>query len=389
VQIALSIGHRRNQPVQVNPILSVSYLGIIRAVAVILGVSCFCGAPAAAQAPATRLDRTQLLLYHGPAGEVRIVKSVRDWHKRRAEILRAMQEILGPLPGKIQRCPLDVKIEEEVDCGEYVRRFVTYASGPGARVPAFLLIPRAVLEGKNKAHGMLCLHQTHGLGQKVVVGLGNSPNDQYGVELARRGYVCLAPAYPLLANYQPDLKSLGFQSGTMKAVWDNTRGLDLLESLGFVKRGSFGAIGHSLGGHNAIFTAVFDERIKVIVTSCGFDSFLDYFGGDPNVWKPERGWCQTRYMPKLTEYAGRLNEIPFDFPELLGALAPRRLFVSAPLSDTNFKWRSVDAAAKAAAEVYRLHGMRQNLRVEHPDCGHLFPPQMRQAAYSFIDDVLK
>ena len=33
----------------------------------------------------------------------------------------------------------------------------------------------------------------------------------------------------------------------------------------------FGALGHSLGGHNAIFTAVFDPRLKVVVSSCGFD----------------------------------------------------------------------------------------------------------------------
>ena len=67
----------------------------------------------------------------------------------------------------------------------------------------------------------------------------------------------------------------------MKAIWDNIRGLDLLESLRFVKRGRYGAIGHSLGGHNAIYTAVFDQRIKVVVSSCGFDSYLDYYDGDP------------------------------------------------------------------------------------------------------------
>ena len=33
-------------------------------------------------------------------------------------------------------------------------------------------------------------------------------------ELAERGYVTLAPNYPLLAKYQPDLKALGWQSGT-------------------------------------------------------------------------------------------------------------------------------------------------------------------------------
>jgi hypothetical protein len=302
-----------------------------------------------------------------------------------------MEAVMGPQPGKDKRFPLDPKIEEDVDCGDYVRRLLTYASEPAARVPAYLLIPKSVLYAKSRreAPAILCLHQTHSLGQKVVVGLGNSPNDEYGVELARRGYVCLAPPYPLLANYNPDLKALGYQSGTMKAIWNNVRGLDLLESLPFVKRGRFGAIGHSLGGHNAIFTAVFDQRIKVIVSSCGFDSFPDYYGGDPEVWKPERGWCQTRYMPKLAQYAGRLNEIPFDFHELIGALAPRQVFVNAPLGDTNFKWRSVDAVAKAASQVYSLYGVPQNLRLEHPDCGHSFPPELRDVAYKLFDKNLR
>jgi len=336
-----------------------------------------------------RLPHSNLLVYRNHKGETVPVQSVRDWNKRRDEILRGMQKVMGPLPGKEQRCRLEVQIEEEIDCGEYVRRFISYAADPGSRVPAYLLIPKTALSGKGKAPGVLCLHQTHSLGQKVVVGLGNSPNDAYGVELVKRGYVCLAPPYPLLANYQPDLKALGYQSGTMKAIWDNSRGLDLLESLPFVRRGKFGAIGHSLGGHNAIFTAVFDPRIKVIVSSCGFDSFVDYYGGDPGVWKPERGWCQTRYMPRLASYAGRLEEIPFDFHELMGALAPRRAFVNAPLGDTNFKWHSVDAVAQAASPIYGLYRAPRNLEVQHPDCGHLFPPEVRQTAYAVLDEALK
>ena len=167
----------------------------------------------------------------------------------------------------------------------------------------------------------------------------------------------LAPAYPLMAGYQPDLKALGYQSGTMKAIWDNIRGLDLLESLPFVRKGKLGAIGHSLGGHNAIYTAVFDPRIQVVVSSCGFDSFLDYYGGDPANWQPERGWCQTRYMPRLADYRGRLADIPFDFHELIGALAPRPVFVNAPLRDANFRWQSVDQVLNAASAVYRLYGV--------------------------------
>jgi len=329
----------------------------------------------------SRLPQTNLMLFRDAQGQVQPVKDLADWQQRRQSILAGMQAVMGPWPGPEKRCALDPRVESETDCGAYVRRFMTYASEPGSRVPAYLLVPKDVLAGEKKAPAVLCLHQTHALGHKVVVGLGNSPDDEYAVELVQRGYVCLAPAYPLLADYQPDLKALGYRSGTLKAIWDNRRGLDLLESLAYVSPGAFGAIGHSLGGHNAVFTAVCDERIKVVVSSCGLDSFLDYMNGDIT------GWTSDRYMPRLRDYP--LRQIPFDFPELIGALAPRACFLSAPIGDTNFRWRSVASIGQAARPVYELHRVPRLLRVEHPDCSHRFPPDMRRRAYDFLDQVLK
>ena len=337
-----------------------------------------------------RLPRTNLLVCHNRQGEVAPVESKADWQKRRAEILRGMQEVMGPLPGRDKRCPLDPRIEQETDSGSYVRRFITYAAEPGSRVPAYLLIPKEGLRAKKKLPAVLALHPTDmEYGHRVLVEELRPNYRAYGRDLAERGYVVLAPPYPLMANYQPDLKALGYQSGTMKAIWDNLRGLDLLASLPFVKKGKFGAIGHSLGGHNAIYNAAFDSRITVVVSSCGFDSFLDYYGGDPANWHPERGWCQTRYMLRLADYRGRLAEIPFDFHELLGALAPRPVFINAPLRDANFRWQSVDAVVQAASAVYRLYGVPQNLQVKHPDCEHDFPPELREAAYRFLDHHLR
>jgi dienelactone hydrolase len=340
--------------------------------------------------PVNRLPREDLLLYHDSQGDVNPVKSTRDWDKRRTEIVRGMESVMGKLPGKEKRCALEVKVEEEADCGSYVRQFITYASEPGSRVPAYLLIPKSALYEGKKTAAVLCLHPTDNVvGHKVVVGLGGKPNRQYAAELAERGFVTLAPAYPQLANYQPDLKALGWQSGTLKAVWDNMRGLDLLESLPYVKKKSFGAIGHSLGGHNSVYTAVFDERIKVIVSSCGLDSYLDYYSGNPKVWELGKGWTQERYMPKLANYAGKLETIPYDFHELIGALAPRVCFISAPLKDSNFKWESVDKVVAAARPVYQLHGKPQNLLVEHPDCDHDFPDAMREKAYRLMAENLR
>lgn len=337
-----------------------------------------------------RLDRTNLLIYRDNHDQVRSVKSKADWQKRRAEILSGMQEIMGPLPFSPKRKPPEVWIEAETECGSYVRRFITYEAEPGSRVPAYLLIPKKALLEKKKLPAVLALHSTDmQFGHRVLVEQVNNNYRSYANELAERGFVVLAPAYPVMANYQPDLKALGYESGTMKAIGDNIRALDLLDSLRFVKRGHYGALGHSLGGHNAIYTAVFDQRIKVIVSSCGFDSFLDYYGGDPRNWQPERGWCQTRYMLKLADYRGRLEDIPFDFHELLGALAPRPVFINAPLNDSNFRWRSVDEIVKSASAVYRLYRAEANLMVEHPVGGHDFPEAQRERAYRLLEEKLR
>jgi hypothetical protein len=294
---------------------------------------------------------------------------------------------MGPFPGH-PRGPVPVRLISETDHGEYVVRDIRYRSEPGAavgvEVPAYLMIPATAVKGERKHRAVLALHQTHAAGRKVVAGLGNSPDDEYGVELVRKGYVVLAPAYPILADYEPDVRGLGYVSGTMKAVWDNVRGLDLLASMPGVATNGFGVIGHSLGGHNGLFTAAFDERIRVVVTSCGFDSFRDYYDGNPAVWAEERGWCQLRYMPGLLAYRGRLEALPFDFVEVLSAIGPRAVWVNAPKADSNFRWRSVDRVVGAVRPIWTRAGRGDRLEVVHPDHGHRFAPAERERAYAVI-----
>jgi hypothetical protein len=92
-------------------------------------------------------------------------------------------------------------------------------------------------------------------------------------------------------------------------------------------------------------------------------------------------------MRKLADYRGRLADIPFDFHEMVGALAPRHVLSIAPKRDSNFRADSVDRVV-AARPVFKLYGHEGRLRLEHPDCGHDFPPGMREAAYRLFDAVL-
>jgi hypothetical protein len=131
------------------------------------------------------------------------------------------------------------------------------------------------------------------------------------------------------------------------------------------------------------------NKLAGLVMERGFDSFLDYYDGAPAMWAPGKGWTQDRYMPRLAKFAGNLAAIPFDFHELIAALAPRPIWINAPLRDSNFRYRSVDAIVTAARGVYALHGAERNLTVHHPDCPHEFPREMREQAYAAIDAALR
>jgi hypothetical protein len=94
-------------------------------------------------------------------------------------------------------------------------------------------------------------------------------------------------------------------------------------------------------------------------------------------------------MPRLAKYHGRLDELPSDFDDLLAVIAPRPVFVNAPLRDSNFIWQSVDRVVASAREVYALLGAPDGITVEHPDSPHDYPPAVRERSYAFLEKVLK
>ena len=73
------------------------------------------GAPDAAIARG-RLPRTNLMVFHNRTGAVAPVKSKKDWQERRKEIVRGMEEVMGPLPGQEKWCPFDLRTEQRTWC---------------------------------------------------------------------------------------------------------------------------------------------------------------------------------------------------------------------------------------------------------------------------------
>ncbi len=181
-------------------------------------------------------------------------------------------------------------------------------------------------------------------------------------------------------DYKFDPYKNGYASATMKGIWNHMRCVDLLQSLPEVDPERIGVIGHTLGGHNSRFVAPFDPRIKCIVSNCGFCSFPTYYKGNL------KGWSHDGYMPRIQSvYDLKPEKMPFDFPEVVAALAPRAFLASAPVNDNNFDMQGVKDCIAAARPVYELLGAKDKLAANYPDCGHDFPPEARKVAYEWPD----
>ena len=275
---------------------------------------------------------------------------------------------MGAFPS-LPRGPVKVEVIEEQAGGSFLRRKIRFESEPGCWVPAHLFLPRHRLP----APAMLCLHQTSRFGKDEPAGLGGLSNLHYARELAERGFVTLAPDYCRFGEYKIDPYAMGYASATMKGIWDHSRAVDLLGSMPEVRRGRIGAIGHSLGGHNSLFAAAFDQRIRAVVTSCGFTSFAKYYGGNL------KGWSHEGYMPRIaTQFGASAARMPFEFADVLRLIQPRRIFVYAPLEDANFEPSGVrDAIRDSGAKPGRIV-LRQ------PHGTHDFPLQFREDAYRHL-----
>jgi cephalosporin-C deacetylase-like acetyl esterase len=126
--------------------------------------------------------------------------------------------------------------------------------------------------------------------------------------------VTLAPDYPLAPrmpsfskDYRTDPYRLGYASATMKGIWNHMRAVDVLQALPEADAARIGCIGHSLGAYNTIFLSAFDKRIRVAVSSAGFNSFFKYSKGDLS------GWSHKGHMPRIASvYEKEPKKVPFE-----------------------------------------------------------------------------
>ena len=337
---------------------------------------------------------SDLMHYKDPSGISKHVKTRSDWKKKRAQIIEGMEQAMGKLPDRTNLPDLDVQITETYKQDTYTRYTVSFAAAENeARVQAFLYIP--VNAGKKKKlAAMVVLHGTGEPGKKLPDGESTIANRAYSRELTERGYVVIAPDYPSMGDLKDyDFANDRYESGTMKAIFNTMRCVDLLQSRDEVDADRMGVLGHSLGGHTSMFAGTFDTRFKIIVSSSGWTQ-MDYYDIGEAAIKRYGGrlgpWAQDRYMPLLRDKFNLDPEkIPFDFDEIIASLAPRAFFSNSPVNDSNFDVKGVKEGIASASRVYEFLKAADKLLVRYPVSGHDFPSEVRLEAYQYIDKILK
>lgn len=330
-----------------------------------------------------------LLSYRDPAGAVKPVTNLAEWEEKRGQILKAIEEVTGPLPDRSHLPSLDVVVTDTAQTTSYHRYSINFRVRENERLTAYLYIPfRKSISGKLPA--MVVLHGTGDGGKRLVDGESPLRNRSVAAELASRGYIVIAPDYPSMGESQHyNFDADSYDSGTMKGIFNHMRCVDLLVNRDDVDAEKIGVIGHSLGGHNAMFLGAFDTRPKVIVSSSGWTPWNFYDIGEEGSRKygGKLGpWAQDRYMPRIRDrYNLDAAKLPFDFPEIIALLAPRTFFSNSPTNDANFDVKGVVKGIAEAKKVYNFLNAERNIQVRYPKAGHDFPLEVRLEAYRMLD----
>jgi dienelactone hydrolase len=301
---------------------------------------------------------------------------------------------LGPFP---ERVSPELAFESLVELPDHTRVLLSYQVEPGERVTAWLLSPKET----PPAHGwptILAIHQHAGLfdlGKSEPAGIIGDSAYAYGLELCRRGYVVLCPDLLCFEDRRPpeeeralkislvgqayeryEFTSRLLQGSCLqtKYLHDLACSLDILSLLPAVDASRIGVIGHSLGGQEALWLTWFDERVKVGVSSCGFDLLKTIVDAAIN-------HNFAAYVPGMLQLC--------DTDALVASLAPRPFLLTAGESDPIFPIDGVCTLVTIAQQAYTDADVPDHFRAVIFPGGHSFPEDVKAEAYAFLDQWLK
>ncbi len=252
-----------------------------------------------------------------------------------------------------------------------------YQSRPGIFVTALLYVP----SGKGPFPAVIQMH-------------GHNPEGKFGVNpqsaslaLVKSGYVCLTVdafgTYERANHCYTRERHGGFLGASLfnigetlmgAQIVDNMRGVDLLQSLPFVKKEKIGATGASGGGNQTMWLSAMDTRIAAAMPVVSVGSFESYVYGVN---------CVCELLPDGLTFTSEAG--------ILALTAPRPLRIANALYDCNHDF-SVSEMLKTYHPVERIYwnlGVPEKISFHVADRVHGMSDRQRESMLGFFAFALK
>jgi dienelactone hydrolase len=300
-----------------------------------------------------------------------------------AEMLQqSLMSILGAPPDP---APLAPQVLGVLERDHYRREHIKYQVSPNQWGYAYLLIPKGV---NLPCPAIICHHSSGNFaaGKEEMV---DETRPSIGVELARLGYVVMAPdAFGYGERRSPNSAGAAYDAAytlqyytvlllrgeTMlrHLLWDISRAVDYLLTRPEVDGARLGFIGQSYGARMALWAAAFEPRLIATVAHGSLMSYRETVR--------QGSWFQIEFVvPRLMQVA--------DLHHILSLVAPRPFLLSTVEGDAH----STDAAEiyQRALPAYQKLGVPQRLAHYSYPRGSGFEPAMRYKAYTWLNSWLK
>jgi dienelactone hydrolase len=296
------------------------------------------------------------------------------------EIDKRFRRILGEFV--TPSVPLNMRVTGETELpGGVVRQRIEYCVEPGEIVPALHLFRKDL---PDNAPGALSIHGHGGddifpVGKEFHCSPHSDDPKQYSYIAALAGFRVLAPDALCFGERQAkwgystkffdeiatnaELTGRG-KSLAWKSVWDNSRAIEVLESLGCA---CIGAIGLSGGSTQAYILASVNRKVKASACFFSFATLRHQF------YQYRCAHCLYHYIPGMMK-AG------IDWDQVVSLIPPRKIFLA---------WGAKDAGTpepmyRAFCDAVRLKDEKSLAVFEEPDKGHEITMPMLQDAIRFL-----
>ena len=311
------------------------------------------------------------------------VRSLPDWLRRRAEILKYWHTAMGAWPPLLEKPKVEYLEQERRE--NVTQHRIRIETAPGRAVDdAFLLLP----DGKGPFPAVVVVYYE----AKTGIGIGKAPLRDFAWQLAKRGFVTLSLGGDP-NTYYPTKETCRIQPLSFHA-YEAANCRIALANLPSVDARRIGVTGHSYGGKWAMFASCLDEGFACGAWSDGGIVFDEkrgnvnywepwYLGFDPHLPAQRKPGIPNDTNPRTGPYK-QLMADSRDLHELHALMAPRPFLVSGGSEDMPARWQALNHAVA----VNKLLGAENRVAMTNRPM-HSPTEESNAQLYKFFEMVLR